>query len=68
MQILTYLEQNNLSQMDLARKLSISKSTMSLLANGLRRPSPELALKFEEETDGAIKRDELLFPNLHHGN
>ena len=66
MEILDYLKLNNLSQMDFAKKLSISKSTVSLLINGQRRPSPELALRLEKETGGALKKEELLYPNLHH--
>jgi plasmid maintenance system antidote protein VapI len=66
MEILDYLKLNNLSQMDFAKKLSISKSTVSLLINGQRRPSPKLALRLEEETGGALKKEELLYPNLRH--
>ncbi len=42
-----------------------TKNYINLLACGARRPSPDLALKIEQMTNGEVTRDELLFPELH---
>ena len=44
---------------EMAAYLEITQTWMSLLINGHRRPSPELAIKIEKATQGLVKRDEL---------
>jgi DNA-binding transcriptional regulator YdaS (Cro superfamily) len=63
MDIQEYLTTEDLSQIALARRLGVSKSTITLLMQGARRPSPSLALKIEQATGGAVTRMELLYPD-----
>ena len=43
----TYRERHQLSRQDVAKKLQITLGMVSHIENGLRRPSPELAMKAE---------------------
>ena len=45
-----YLKQNRVKGKDLAARLGISTSHMSMIKRGERRPSPELARKIEAAT------------------
>jgi transcriptional regulator with XRE-family HTH domain len=45
-----YLEHNDMAEKDLAKKLGVSISYVSMLKRGERRPSPELAKKIERVT------------------
>jgi DNA-binding transcriptional regulator YdaS (Cro superfamily) len=63
MDIQEYLTTEDLSQIALARRLGVSKSTITLLMQGARRPSPSLALRIEQATGGAVTRMELLYPD-----
>ena len=47
------------SQIDLARKLGVSKTWMSLLVSGREQPSAGLALMIEKFTKGAVTRKTL---------
>ena len=38
---------------------------LSFIVLGKRRPSPDLALRIEQATQGKTTRDELLFPELY---
>jgi DNA-binding transcriptional regulator YdaS (Cro superfamily) len=51
------------SQIDLARKLGVSKTWMSLLVSGREVPSAGLALMIEKFTKGAVTR-KVLRPDL----
>jgi DNA-binding transcriptional regulator YdaS (Cro superfamily) len=51
------------AQIELARKLGISKTWMSLLTSGREVPSPELAHAIERFTKGAVTR-QVLRPDL----
>lgn len=44
------------SQNDLAKQLGVSKTWLSLLANGREVPSAGLALMIEKYTNGAVTR------------
>jgi DNA-binding transcriptional regulator YdaS (Cro superfamily) len=63
MDIQEYLQIENLNQITFARRLGVSKSTITLLMQGARRPSPTLALRIEQATGGAVTRMELLYPD-----
>ncbi len=54
-----YLMHKHMSPKQLAAKLGISESYMSMLRSGRRRPSPELARKIETLTGIPLKN--LLF-------
>ena len=55
----------NLTQADAARKLGVSESTVSLIVSGDRRPSPELAQKMVQESNGKVSLEEALFPEQY---
>ena len=60
-----WLEIANMTQAEIARKLDVSESTISLIASGDRRPSPELAQKIVSESKGKISLEEALFPEQY---
>jgi DNA-binding transcriptional regulator YdaS (Cro superfamily) len=47
------------AKVELARKLGITKTWMSLLTSGRQVPSPELAHSIERHTLGKVKRQDL---------
>ena len=47
------------AKVDLARKVGISKTWMSLLISGRQVPSPELAHSLERHTNGQVRRQDL---------
>ncbi len=53
------------SRESFAKKIGTTKNYINLLVTDSRRPSPALALRIERATDGAVTRDELLFPELY---
>ncbi len=55
-EITHYLKQNRVTAKELATNLGISKSHMSMLRRGTRRPSPELAQKIEAVTGIPFKK------------
>lgn len=63
MNLKQYCETNNLKLKELAKKLNLSAAFITQLVNGSRRPSPAVALKIEEETNGKVTRMELLYPS-----
>lgn len=66
MTITEYLKFKNIKTSEFAKIVGCSQPAISLLANGLRRPSPGVARQIEIATDGAVSRDELLFPELYN--
>jgi len=46
-------------KVELARKLGISKTWMSLLTSGRQVPSPELAHSIERHTNDKVRRQDL---------
>lgn len=49
---------------EFAKDVETTENYINLLACNSRRPSPELALKIEQATGGAVTRLELLYPEL----
>ncbi len=47
------------AQLELAKKLGISKTWMTLITNGHQVPSPELAVLIHQLTNGLVTREEL---------
>ena len=60
MRLKDYLKGKNRDEF--AKLIGTTKNYINLLTCGSRRPSPELALKIEEATNGEIHHDELLYP------
>ena len=54
----------NVTQADVARKLNVSESTISLILSGNRRPSPKLAQRMVNESGGKVSLEEALFPGF----
>lgn len=48
---------------EMAEYLGVTSTWLSLLIHGHRRPSPELAVKLEQATQGLVKR-EVLRPDI----
>lgn len=55
-----YLDSRRGAASALARRLGISKGTLSSIRTGRSRPSPELAKKIEQATDGEVTAASLL--------
>ena len=47
------------AQRDLCKLLGVSKTWISLIANGHKVPSASLAYQIEQQTDGRVTRKEL---------
>ena len=62
MKLKNYLKYKNLTISRFAFEAKLKQPHLSLIINGSRRPSPELALKIEEATKGEVTVLELLFP------
>jgi DNA-binding transcriptional regulator YdaS (Cro superfamily) len=65
MNLRDYLTKNKISMSKFAKDLDVSVSTISLLINGKRRPSAELALAIDKITNGKVSRDEVMYPELY---
>jgi DNA-binding transcriptional regulator YdaS (Cro superfamily) len=50
-----------------ATQLGTTKNYINLLVCRARRPSPDLALRIEEATGGAVSRMDLLYPEQTSG-
>lgn len=61
MDLKTYLKGKDRKKF--ADLIGTKKSYINLLACNASRPSPELALKIEQATNGEVTRLELLYPN-----
>ncbi|MCK4828582.1 helix-turn-helix domain-containing protein [bacterium] len=48
---------------EFAEQIGTTKNYVNLLVCNSRRPSPELALKIEQATNGAVNKLELLYPS-----
>lgn len=59
-----YLNNFKITQRKFSESLGIHYMYLNQIANGIRRPSPELALKIEQATDGQVTLRELLFPSV----
>jgi predicted transcriptional regulator len=56
-----YISERNISPRDFASEVDISISYLYHIINGVRRPSPETALKIEKATGGEVKAVDLIF-------
>lgn len=56
-----YRERHGLSQAQLASLASITQGALGHIELGRRRPSPDLALKFERVTNNEVTHTELLY-------
>jgi DNA-binding transcriptional regulator YdaS (Cro superfamily) len=52
----------DIDRTSLAEQCQVSRRHIDYIFQGLRRPSPTLALKIEQATGGAVTRMELLYP------
>ena len=62
-----YLARKSLSQKEFAEMIDVSRPYLTLIIQGKRRCSPELALKIEELTQQKVSRDEVMFPEFYPG-
>lgn len=65
MHLKEYLFKAGINQSEFARKLGVSRTHLTMIALGKSRPSPELAKKIMDETEGRVTVMELLFPKDH---
>jgi hypothetical protein len=65
MKLTKFLSQNKITVIDFAKEVNCSASMLYLINTGRRRPSPELALRIEQQTGGMVSRDEQLFPAIY---
>lgn len=56
-----YIARTGASQKKIAQDAGCSRAAISMIAAGLRRPSPGLALRIEKATGGAVRAAELIF-------
>jgi len=61
MKLQDWQKAENLTNAELADKLSIDPSYIFRLKNGERRASPQLALRIEQITKGKVSRIEVLY-------
>lgn len=57
-----YLNDSKITQRKFSESLGIHYMYLNQIVNGTRRPSPNLALRIEQATDGQVTLRELLFP------
>lgn len=57
-----YLKTSGTKRKDLCDVLGIHYQHLNNIFRGKRHPSPDLALRIEEATGGAVTRMELLYP------
>lgn len=57
-----YLFKKQITQIDFAKRLGISRGHLGQILHGTKHPSRKLAKKIEEETEWKVTAAELLFP------
>jgi DNA-binding transcriptional regulator YdaS (Cro superfamily) len=62
MRLKDYLKKKKIGVTAFASKAGLKQPHLSLIANGKRRPSPDIALKIEQATGGIVTIRELLYP------
>lgn len=62
MNLREWLFRNKKSVTDFAKELNVSRTHLNLISSGIRKPSPELAKRIEKATEGAVRKEEVLFP------
>lgn len=63
MNLKEYLFRKDISQVEFAEKLGVTRETVSRIVKQRNNPSPKLAKKIEELTNGEVTAMELLFPD-----
>jgi len=66
MNLKSWQRKNKITNTQLARLVGIDQSSICHYHAGRRRPSPEVALRIEEVTEGEVSLREILFPNLNN--
>ena len=51
-----------LSTADVATAMNVAHPTINRIENGRKRPSPELAKRLAQFFEGALSRDQIMFP------
>lgn len=64
MNLQQWMNRNNVSNTALAIIVDVHNSYVSHIKKNTRRPSPELALKIQEATNGEVTVMELLYPKI----
>lgn len=62
MKLTDWLKSSGMTQCEFANLLGVHESHVSRFMRGERRPSPDLALRIEVVTSGAVSRMALLYP------
>ena len=65
MKLREYLQEQKISQRELARRLSISYSYIYMIMSGTRRPSVDVAREIVKMTNNEVTLDELLPAKQH---
>ena len=60
-----YLFRIKVNKTEFAKQIGISRTHLTLISSGKRKPSPTLAKKIIEATKGLVTLSELLFPEDH---
>jgi len=60
-----YRVKYHLSQEDLAKLVGVTRAYIAHIENGIRKPSPDVALEIERATNGEIKAEWLIFPERY---
>lgn len=63
MKLAEYLEKNDITTTDFAERCELSQPYIWQIANGQRRPSPDVAERIELATGGQVTAMELLYPH-----
>lgn len=60
MKLAEYMDANELTQPELAKRLSVSQSAISQWLSGARFPKPEMLSRIRDLTDGAVTPNDFL--------
>jgi len=63
MKLSEYLSENKIKLSRFAEDAGLKQPYASLIKNGHKRPSPDVALRIEQATGGSVTLRELLFPD-----
>jgi transcriptional regulator with XRE-family HTH domain len=62
--LITYLREKQITQSSFAGRIGITQAALSRMLSGQIAPSLETAVKIQRETDGAVKADEWVAPQI----
>ncbi len=65
MKLKKYIESKGITQREFALRLGVHYIYIYKICAGLRRPSPEMATKIEQVTDGQVLEMESLYPERY---